>query len=210
VSLPGGNGTGDGMRSATRRVGLLGGTFDPPHIGHLVAGQQTLEQLELDEVWFVVANQPWQKEGSRLITPAEERMRWTEASVEDVPGMVASDVEIRLGGPTYTIDTLAALDAEHPDTEWFVILGADAAAGLDTWHRADELRDVLQVVVVSRPGSHLDPPPGWHITAVQMPALDISSTELRMMVSQGRSIRFLVRDGVAQMVESAGAYRPKP
>lgn len=194
----------------TKRIGLLGGTFDPPHIGHLVVADQVRDRLALDEVRLVVSNESWQKVGSRVITPAEQRFALVEAAVADTPGLVASSIELVLGGPSYTAATLEALDAREPDIEWLVIVGADAAAGLETWHRARELRAERRFVVVNRPGTEAKPPDGWTCTFVDIPALDLSSTELRQFVAAGRSIRHLVPDGVMQRLSALGLYRQDP
>ncbi|MFV0523229.1 MAG: nicotinate-nucleotide adenylyltransferase [Acidimicrobiales bacterium] len=193
-----------------RRVALLGGTFDPPHIGHLVLADQTLDQLGVDEVWLVVSNQPWQKVGSREITPAPVRLELVEAAVAGRPGLTASAVEIELGGPSYTFDTLDALHRDHPDDEFSLVMGIDAAAGLDTWHRAEELRDRCRIVVANRPGADDQPlPEGWTVDRLAIPALDVSSTELRQLVAAGRSIRYLTPDGVIQRLDRAGLYRQR-
>lgn len=190
-----------------KRVGILGGTFDPPHIGHLVVGDQVRDRLGLDEVRLVVTSSPWQKTRSRSITAAPRRLELVVAAVAEAPGLVASDIEIELGGSSYTIVTLAALAAREPDVDWRVIVGADAAAGLDTWHRADELRAKHRFVMVNRPGAAPTPPPGWDCELVGIPALDISSTELRRLVAEGRSVRHLVPSGVVQRLEAWGLYR---
>src|SRR5215218_1603310 len=123
-----------------RRIGILGGTFDPPHIGHLVMAIQVRDALSLDTVLMVVAHQPWQKVGARTVSPSADRLALVEAAVADLEGVEASDLEIRHGGLSYTADTLAALRAAGPDDELWVILGADAAAGLPTWERGAEVR----------------------------------------------------------------------
>ena len=190
-----------------KRVGLLGGTFDPPHIGHLVMADQVLDRLELDAVRLVVSNRPWQKVGSRLITEASRRLEMVTAAVLESPGVEASGIELELGGPSYTVVTLEALTEREPDTEWLIVVGADAAAGLDTWHRAGELRAQRRFIVVNRPGHAEPPPPGWRCDLVDIPALDISSTELRRMVAERRSIRHLTPHPVVQLLEGWGLYR---
>lgn len=197
-----------GTKSApVKRVGILGGTFDPPHLGHLVVADQVLDQLGLDEVRLVVNNSPWQKVGEREITAPRRRLALVEAAVGAAPGVVASDVEIELGGPSYSLVTLEALTAREPGTEWLVVLGADAAAGLETWHRADELRERHEFVVVNRPGAASPPPPGWRCRPVEIPALDVSSSELRRLVAAGRSIRWLTPDPVVDLIERWQLYR---
>ncbi len=190
-----------------RRIGLFGGTFDPVHNGHLAAAWHVKVRLGLDAVWLVVANDPWQKSGDRRITPAATRLSWVHLAVDDVDGLEASDIEIELGGESYTIDTIAALRDRFPDVEWSIVLGADTAAQLETWHRADELKDLIDVVVVNRPGADIGAiPDGWRHRSVPIPALDVSSTELRRLASDGISLRFLTPDAVADDIEQRGVY----
>lgn len=191
----------------TTRIGLLGGTFDPLHVAHLVVADQVLDQLGLDEVRLVVNHRPWQKEGDRAITSSEHRLEMVKAAVEPFEGLVASDVEICLGGPSYTVETLAALEAAEPGVEWLVIVGADAAAGLDTWHEAEKLRQEREFVVVNRPGGPDVDPVGWRTHRVEIPALDVSSTEIRGLLAAGRSVRHLVPDVVIHRVSGWGLYR---
>lgn len=190
-----------------RRIGVFGGTFDPPHIGHLVAAVDAQHELDLDVVLFVVANVPWQKVESREISPAEDRLALVRAAVEDAPLLQVSDIEIRRGGSSYTADTLAALRAAEPDAELFVILGNDAAAGFTTWERYDEVAQQATLVVVDRPGtpSPVDPQFDW--VRVDIPELEISSTELRERVAAGRSIRFLTPSRVASAIVDRSLYR---
>jgi nicotinate-nucleotide adenylyltransferase len=120
----------------SQRVGILGGTFDPPHIGHLIAADQVRDQLALDEVRLVVSNRPWQKAGSRPITEAARRLELVRAAVADAPGLAASSIEVELGGSSYTAVTLDALGEAEPGTEWLVVVGADAAARLSDTSRS--------------------------------------------------------------------------
>jgi nicotinate-nucleotide adenylyltransferase len=195
------------MTSSHRRVGVLGGTFDPPHLGHLVVADQVLWALSLDEVMLVPANQPWQKVGQRPITPAERRLAMTRAAVGDAAGLSVSPIELELGGPSYTSVTLAALSDRYPGTEWLVIVGADAAAGLDTWHDTDRLRRQATIVVVNRPGADFQPPTGWRWELVEIPSISISGTGLRRRVAQGGSIRFLTPDAVIDHIRQWSLYR---
>src|SRR3954465_8708612 len=121
-----------------RRIGVFGGPFDPPHVGHLVTAVNVRHALDLDSVVLMVANSPWQKDGTRPITPAEDRLAMVEAAVADVKGLVAGDAEIRRGGPSFTADTLAAMAECEPGADLFTIVGDDAAAGLTTWQPYDE------------------------------------------------------------------------
>ena len=193
--------------SGGRRIGLFGGTFDPPHIGHLVTSMRVAEVLDLDVVLMVVANEPWQKVGSRQITPAGVRLDMVRAAVDGVDLLEASDLEIRRGGETYTVDTLAALRDASPDDDLVLILGSDAAAGLDTWDRPQELRALCRLAGVERPGSAIEVPTGFRWDAVRVPLLEVSSTEIRQRVADGRSIRFLVPEGAVSLVEQHRLYR---
>lgn len=195
------------MGHSTRRVGVLGGTFDPPHLGHLVVADQVLSALSLDEVMLVPANQPWQKVGQRSITPADKRLAMTVGAVGDAAGLSVSAIELEIGGPSYTTVTLAALAERHPDTEWLVIVGADAAAGLDTWHNTEQLREQATIVVVNRPGADFQPPTGWRWELVEIPSISISGTGIRRRVAQGASIRFLTPDPVIDRIAEWGLYR---
>lgn len=190
-----------------RRLGVLGGTFDPPHLGHLVVADQVLHALSLDEVILVPANEPWQKVGSRKITPADKRLAMTRAAVGDAAGLSVSGIELEIGGPSYTSVTLEALSEQHPDADWMVIVGADAAAGLDTWHNTEQLREQATIVVVNRPGSDFQPPTGWSWELVEIPSVSISGTSLRRRVAQDRSIRFLTPQGVIDHINEWSLYR---
>lgn len=194
---------GDGK---PQRIGVFGGTFDPPHVGHLVTAVNVRHALGLDLVVLMVNNVPWQKVGSRSITPAEDRLAMVAAAVEHVPGLIAGDHEIRAGGPSYTADTLAALAAEHPDAELFTIVGDDAAAGIRTWERADEVVARSRLVVVDRPGEPVDLDPEIDWIRVEVPRLDVSSTDLRARWSDGRPLDYLVTDEVLAVVAARGLY----
>ena len=177
---------------------MLGGTFDPIHIAHLVAALEVRHALGLDDVLLVVANEPWQKVERRRVTPAEDRFALVAAAVADVEGLTASRIEIDRGGPSYTADTLAALAGE--DRELFLIVGADIH--LDTWVRADEVRRLAQLVVVTRPTDA--PPPD--ATVVPIPALAISASDLRQRLADGRPVEFLIPPGALRCIRERGLY----
>jgi nicotinate-nucleotide adenylyltransferase len=165
-------------------------------------------ELDLDRVLLVVNNLPWQKLGRREISPAAARLQMVEAAVADVAGIEPSRIEIDAGGLSYTADTLAALLAEDPQRELFVVLGADAAAGIETWERANEVRDLATIVVVERPGAQpAEPPPGWRWVDVEVPHLEVSSTDLRQRVVDGRPLDYLVTHEVVDCIEALGLYR---
>jgi nicotinate-nucleotide adenylyltransferase len=200
------SGTDTGERGG-ERLGIFGGTFDPPHVGHLVTAVNVRHELQLDRVLLVVSNVPWQKVGTREISPAEARFAMVEAAVADVEGLEASRIEIEAGGSSYTADTLATLQAEGPDRELFVILGADAAAGILTWERVEEVRDRATVVVVDRPGAGPSPAPsGWRWLRVEVPRLEVSSTDLRARAVDGRPLDYLVTHEVADWIEQHDLY----
>lgn len=191
------------------RLGIFGGTFDPPHVGHLVSAVNVRHELRLDRVLLAVNDVPWQKVGTRPITAAADRLAMVEAAVAEVDGLEASRIEIDAGGPSYTADTLAALHAEAGDRELFVVLGADAAAGLASWERADEVREHATIVVVERPGAAAAaaPLPGWRWERVEVPSLEVSSTDLRARVTDGRPLDYLVTREVVDWIEAHSLYR---
>jgi nicotinate-nucleotide adenylyltransferase len=198
---------------AGERLGVLGGTFDPPHVGHLAIAVDVRHALRLDRVLLVVNNEPWQKVGTREITPAEDRFAMVEAAVAGLEGLEASRVELDAGGPSYTADTLASLLAEDPARELFVILGSDAAANLPTWERVEEIGEAATIVEVLRPGSQpATPLPGWRWERVEGPGLDVGSSELRDRIDDGRPLDVLVPAGAVAFIEERGLYgrrRPK-
>ena len=187
-------------------MGVFGGTFDPPHIGHLVTAADVRFRLGLDVVLMVVANEPWQKVGTRSVSPAADRFAMVQAAVGDEPGVEASDVELRRGGPSYTIDTLEALHHDDPDAQLFLVLGGDAAAGLDTWERPADVAAAATIVVVDRPGSVSEVPEGFQVDRVDVPRLEVSSTELRERVRDGRPTRHLLPDAVISLIAERGLY----
>mgnify|MGYP001827000448 CR=1 FL=1 len=192
---------------ASGRLGVFGGTFDPPHVGHLVAAVNVAHQLELSQVLFVVANIPWQKADQRDIAPSPDRLAMVELAVADRQVLAAASLEIERGGDSVTADTLEELRAEHPGSPLVVILGSDAAAGLDTWRRADDLRRLADFAVVDRPGSTgKRPPAGFRCTVVPCPLMDVSSTDIRERVGQQLPIDYLVPDAVRDYVLSHGLY----
>jgi nicotinate-nucleotide adenylyltransferase len=179
-------------------IGILGGTFDPPHVGHLVTAVNVRWSLGLDEVLLVVANEPWQKAHLPL-SPAADRLAMVEAAVDGVDGVSASAIEIERGGASYTADTLAELARRCP--------GAPLHVVLDSWERAEEVRTSASIVVVTRPGAEQAPlPPGWTARPVEVPRLDVSSTDLRARVVDGRPLDWLVPAPVVSLIRERGLY----
>jgi nicotinate-nucleotide adenylyltransferase len=194
------------------RLGLLGGTFDPPHEGHLAAARACLGELGLDRVLLVVANDPWQKAPQRTITPAEDRYAMVTDAVEGAPRLEASRIEIDRGGPSYTVETVEALRAEaaaagRPPPEVYLVVGADLVDGLGTWKRVEELRRLVTLAVVSRPRS-IGPgdPTGWRVVHVDGEAVDVSSSELRDRLGRGCPVDGLIPESVIRCIRRRGLY----
>lgn len=193
------------MTARRRRIGVFGGTFDPPHRAHLAVARAALAQADCDEVVLVVAGDPWQKTGGRPVTPAADRLAMLELLVDDEPGLVVSDVEVRRDGPTYTIDTLEALAA--PDVDLVLILGADAAAGVPTWHRAADVVAAAEFAVIDRPGVAGDVAvPGARVMRVHMAPDEVSSTTVRALAAAGADIERFVGPAVAGYLRRSGLY----
>ncbi len=191
-----------------KRLGVMGGTFDPIHHGHLVAASEVQAWFGLDEVVFVPTGQPWQK-GAREVSPAEDRYLMTVIATASNPRFTVSRVDIDRPGPTYTRDTLRDLKTERGD-DWdlYFITGADALAQILTWRDADELFELAHFVGCTRPGHELSNIglPAGKVSLVEVPALAISSTECRDRVSQGEPIWYLVPDGIVQYIAKRRLY----
>ena len=194
-----------------RRVGVMGGTFDPVHHGHLVAASEVAAQFDLDEVVFVPTGQPWQKSHQK-VAPAEDRYLMTVIATASNPRFSVSRIDIDRDGPTYTIDTLRDLKAEHGEgTDLFFITGADALAAILSWRSAEELVTLAHFVGVTRPGHHLADPgfPQGSVSLIEVPAMAISSTDCRARVAAGEPVWYLVPDGVVQYISKSGLYRER-
>jgi len=201
----GGDDGGDAGGGA--RVGILGGTFDPVHIGHLVAATWARDALHLDRVILMVANDPWQKSSHRRLTAAADRLAVVEAAVEGVPGLEVSRMEIDRGGPSYTIDTVRALTELHPDICFHLVVGADVASELDSWHDADILATLIRLVIVDRGGVAPTPDPaGWRVDRLRIPAIEVSSSELRDRLATGRTVEYLIPDRAIRCISRRGLY----
>jgi nicotinate-nucleotide adenylyltransferase len=191
------------------RIGVMGGTFDPIHHGHLVAASEVGHFFSLDEVIFVPTGQPWQKEG-RKVSASEDRYLMTVIATASNPRFSVSRVDIDRPGPTYTIDTLRDLRAQRgPDAEFFFITGADALEQMMTWQDADELFKLAHFVGCTRPGHRLSGAglPDDRVSLIEIPALTISSTDCRQRVEAGEPIWYLVPDGIVQYISKRALYR---
>jgi nicotinate-nucleotide adenylyltransferase len=195
-----------------RRVGVMGGTFDPIHHGHLVAASEVLTWYGLDEVVFVPTGQPWQKAGRDVADP-EHRYLMTVIATASNPRFTVSRVDIDREGPTYTIDTLRDLGKQLGDVDLYFITGADALAQILTWRDHGELFEMAQFVGCTRPGHAVDDTtlaqlPLDRVTLVEIPALAISSTDCRERVDRGEPVWYLVPDGVVQYIAKHRLYAP--
>jgi len=193
-----------------RRVGVMGGTFDPIHHGHLVAASEVQAWFDLDEVVFVPTGDPWQK-SDRAVSPAEHRYLMTVIATAANPRFTVSRVDIDRDGPTYTRDTLADLTLAMPEAELYFITGADALADIFTWRDPDELFELARFVGCTRPGYTMDADtlaalPSERVTMVEIPALAISSTACRDRARSGAPVWYLVPDGVVQYISKHHLY----
>jgi nicotinate-nucleotide adenylyltransferase len=191
------------------RVGIMGGTFDPIHHGHLVAASEVADRFGLDQVVFVPTGDPWQKTGSAVSSP-EDRYLMTVIATASNPRFTVSRVDVDRDGPTYTVDTLRDLrDRYGAAAELFFITGADALNKILSWKDAQDLFDLAHFVGVTRPGFQLDAShlPEDSVSLVQVPAMAISSTDCRRRVEGGKPVWYLVPDGVVQYIAKRGLYR---
>jgi nicotinate-nucleotide adenylyltransferase len=196
------------IRRMQRKIGVMGGTFDPIHHGHLVAASEVADRFGLDEVIFVPTGRPWQKV-DRVVSEAEDRYLMTVVATASNPRFTVSRVDIDRDGPTYTADTLADLHRQLPDADLFFITGADALAQILSWRRIEELFALAHFVGVTRPGYELadEHLPDGAVTLVEVPAMAISSTDCRRRVKEGRPVWYLVPDGVVQYISKRRLYR---
>jgi len=197
------------IREPATRIGVMGGTFDPVHHGHLVAASEVAALFDLDQVVFVPTGQPWQK-GADTVSLAEDRYLMTVIATASNPRFTVSRVDIDRSGPTYTIDTLRDLRAVYgPEPKLFFITGADALAQILSWHEADELFSLAHFIAVTRPGYRLADPhlPAGAVTLLEIPAMAISSSDCRARVKAGQPVWYLVPDGVVQYIDKHHLYR---
>ena len=202
---------------APLRLGLFGGTFDPPHLGHLVVAQDAVEHLGLNRLLFVVAGLPPHKLQNRL-SPARVRLEMVRAAVRGNPAFEASGIEVDQPGPTYTVDTLRRFRAEHLDAMMFFLMGADQLAEFHEWKEPEEIAALATVVVMARDGSSGEGANGRgvgrglpvDVMSIPVTRLDLSSTHVRERVRDGRSIQYLVPPEVLGIIEDQGLYRSIP
>ncbi|MBM3943818.1 MAG: nicotinate-nucleotide adenylyltransferase [SAR202 cluster bacterium] len=196
-------------------IGILGGTFDPVHLGHLIVGETARESLNLEKVLFMPAGQPWLK-ADRALAPAQHRLRMVELAVEDNPCFQVSRHEVDRPGPTYTVDTLEAMRAElGQDVPLHFIMGQDALGEFHRWKAPERILDLCRLAVYPRPGgAALEwreiftrwSLPEWQVTLLRAPLMGISGTDIRCRAAEGRSIRYLVPDAVRDYIQKQGLY----
>ncbi len=196
------------------KLGVLGGTFDPIHLAHLVLAERAYEQMGLDQVLWLPAGDPWRK-ADRAVSPAEHRLAMVRLAIRGNPAFQVCSLELERDGPTYSVDTLAELGQEHPDSELVFLLGWDALEDLPNWREPERLIQLARLAVASRSGEQLTPDklerllPGLaaRVVWIEMPRLDISGTELRRRAAAGASLRYLVPEGVEAYIREQGLYR---
>ena len=196
------------------RIGVFGGTFDPVHVGHLIAAERATELLHLDEMLFIPAGEPWFK-SDEPVTDAEHRLNMVRLAVESNPRFRACGVEVARAGPSYTVDTLEQLHSSTPDgAEFFLVLGLDALAEIHRWRRPERVFELATVVGVSRPGAEFDPNAldtalpysAGRVIMLDVPLVDVGATELRRRAAEGNSLRYLVPDSVEEYIREHRLY----
>ena len=199
------------MNATERRIGIFGGSFDPVHDAHVALAKLALAELRLDELIWVPAGQPWQK--PRAITPAEDRAAMVRLAIEGEPRFTLSRLEIERDGPSYTLDTVRALQAARPGLTWYLVIGQDQYAGFHTWHGWQELLGLVTLAIANRPDAPLAADPQVlrvpH-AAVALPMMDISSTDIRERIAQGQGTAGLVPAAVARYIARHHLYQDHP
>ncbi|WP_058307317.1 nicotinate-nucleotide adenylyltransferase [Gracilibacillus massiliensis] len=185
-----------------KRIGLFGGTFDPPHYGHLLMAEQAYQQLALDEIWFIPSYQPPHKDDAK--TTAKDRVEMTKAAIDDNPAFKVDAIEVEREDKSYTLNTIKRLKESYPDHQFYFIIGGDMVEYLPKWHRIEELMAMLTFVGVNRPGYKMDTP--FPVKEVEMPLIDISSTMIREKLGQRQSIRYLTPPNVIDIINKYKLY----
>ncbi|WHX99388.1 nicotinate-nucleotide adenylyltransferase [Neobacillus sp. DY30] len=185
------------------KVGILGGTFDPPHYGHLLIANEVLTKLNLDEIWFMPNQEPPHKKKSESVENIE-RLQMLELSIKGNPSFNIEKIELERSGPSFTVDTMKILNEQYPNHEFFFIIGADMIEYLPKWHRVDELMKLVKFVGVERPDYSIATK--YPIIYVDVPAFDVSSSMIRDRVQQGMTVRYLLPDSVIDFIRENHLY----
>ncbi|KGX93555.1 nicotinic acid mononucleotide adenylyltransferase [Pontibacillus halophilus JSM 076056 = DSM 19796] len=188
-----------------KKIGLLGGTFDPPHLGHLLIAEEVYRSLQLDEVWFIPSHDPPHKDATD--TPARDRANMTALATEDNEHFSVNTIEIERTGVSYTVDTIRTLREQYEDASFYFIIGGDIVENLNKWYQIDELLTLVTFVGVKRPGYTLNS--SIPVTEVEVPVFEVSSTLIRERIEAGESTRYLLPDSVKDYVKERGLYGKK-
>lgn len=187
-----------------RKVGILGGTFNPPHLGHLVIAEQVKDQLDLEEILFIPSAEPPHKKEKKTID-GQHRLTMLSETIKSNQDFKIEELELKRGGKSFTHDTVYELKNANPDVDYYFIIGADMVQDLKNWYKIEELLSMVQFVAVNRPSYSMNT--GYPVIAVDVPNIDISSTLIRQKVSDQCSIRYLVSEEVEKYIESEGLYK---
>lgn len=194
------------------RIGLFGGSFNPPHLAHLIVAETIREQFDLDAIWWIPAYQPPHKTGEALAAAAH-RLAMTQAAVAGNPAFEVSDLEIQREGTSYTVDTVCTLQAKHPNHPFFLLIGSDSLQGFSSWHQPEEIVARVPLIVYRRPGTaaiNVEPSFAERVHFAEAPLLEISGTKIRRRLREGRSIRYLVPDVVRAYIDQHKLYTSQP
>ncbi|BCB04901.1 nicotinate-nucleotide adenylyltransferase [Bacillus sp. KH172YL63] len=186
-----------------KKVGLLGGTFNPPHIGHLVIAEQALEKAGLDEIRFLPNHVPPHKQADERVSP-QQRVNMLEKAIQGHPRFSIEKIELEREGASYTFDTIKLLTEREGNTEFSFIIGGDMIEYLPKWHRIDELQEMVKFIGVNRPAYTHETPYDVHL--IEVPAIDLSSSYIRDTVKKGQTVRYLVPDDVYRYIKEEGLY----
>ena len=188
-----------------KKIGLLGGTFDPPHIGHLIVAEEVYHRLSLDEIWFIPSAEPPHK--NKASVSATNRLLMLEAAIDQVSYFKINPLEIRRKGKSYTYDTIKSFQVSHPNDQFYFIIGADMVEYLPHWYKIDQLVDMVQFVGVKRPDFQLETP--YPVQLLDIPSFDVSSTMIRDRLNQHQSVQYLVPEPVLAVIKEKGLYGQK-
>lgn len=187
------------------RIGIFGGTFDPPHVGHLIVASDAFAELDLDRLILIPSADPPHKQG-RVAATAEQRLEMLRAAVAADPRFVVDDIELKRTGASYTVDTLREMRHRHPDAELFFLVGVDQMRELHSWREPHEVARLACLSVLTRGGELPDPDSPFRYSLVPVTRIDLSATDIRRRIAEGRSVRYLVTDEVREIIEESGLY----
>lgn len=191
-----------------KKIGIIGGTFDPPHLGHLIIAQEVLESFSLDEVWFMPSAIPPHKDREDILD-AELRQEMLERAISAHPQFKISTIEFERSGKSYTIDTMKQLIEKYPNTQFYFLIGGDMIDSLHTWHEIEQLLELVQFIGLKRPGYTSKGRYSHRILEIDVPQIDISSSMIRERIRAGKSIRYFVPEQVRTYIEMRGLYGAK-